>query len=294
MGRLAALVCFCIAFSLWNASAAGSSVPGKDFTETGCDGYSDSVARLYTAGLGREPERGGFEFWFDEYTSGRWDLTSMAGFFTQSPEFHSSYGSLTQDGFIRQLYRNVLGREGEQGGVEFWNSQMNAGMSRGTVLLRFAESPENITNSGTAQPILGPFNEGRIGPWVCVGTTPASPGDARDCVDFATQAEAQAWFDRYLADYGDIAGLDSDGDGTACEELVEGPVFTPQPEPEAPAPDPTPAAPARPSNPGNTKNCSDFGTQAEAQAWFDRYFPFYGDVARLDADDDGRACESLP
>jgi Excalibur calcium-binding domain len=49
-----------------------------------------------------------------------------------------------------------------------------------------------------------------------------------------------------------------------------------------------------PGNPGDTKNCSDFATHAEAQAYFDTYFPFYGDVARLDADGNGIACESLP
>lgn len=49
-----------------------------------------------------------------------------------------------------------------------------------------------------------------------------------------------------------------------------------------------------PPNPGNTRNCSDFHTQAEAQEWFDTYFPHYGDVARLDGDGDGEACESLP
>lgn len=49
-----------------------------------------------------------------------------------------------------------------------------------------------------------------------------------------------------------------------------------------------------PTNPGDTKNCSDFATQAEAQAWYDTYAPAYGDVAGLDADGDGVACESLP
>jgi uncharacterized protein with LGFP repeats len=42
------------------------------------------------------------------------------------------------------------------------------------------------------------------------------------------------------------------------------------------------------------KDCSDFRTQAEAQAWFDKYYPAFGDVARLDADNDHRVCESLP
>jgi hypothetical protein len=51
---------------------------------------------------------------------------------------------------------------------------------------------------------------------------------------------------------------------------------------------------AIPPNPGDSKNCSDFNTWAEAQAWFDLYFPFYGDIAKLDQDNDGIACESLP
>lgn len=49
-----------------------------------------------------------------------------------------------------------------------------------------------------------------------------------------------------------------------------------------------------PPDPGDTVNCSDFDTQAEAQEWFDTYFPHYGDVAGLDADNNGVACESLP
>lgn len=208
-----------VAFVAMSPIPASAAVPGKEFTETGCDGYSDSVARLYTAGLDREPEPGGFEFWMTEYTAGRYDLPKMATFFTRSPEFEASYGELTQDGFIRQLYRNVLDREGEDGGVEFWNQQMTAGLDRGTVLLRFAESPENITNSGTVQPILGPFNAGLSGPWTCTRPVPMNPGNSKNCPDFATQAEAQAWFDIYFPDYGDVAGLDADDNGVPCENL---------------------------------------------------------------------------
>ena len=39
---------------------------------------------------------------------------------------------------------------------------------------------------------------------------------------------------------------------------------------------------------------SDFSTYPEAKTWFDIYFPHYGDVARLDGDNDGEPCESLP
>jgi hypothetical protein len=54
----------------------------------------------------------------------------------------------------------------------------------------------------------------------------------------------------------------------------------------------TTAAPL--GNPGDIKNCSDFATQAEAQAWFNTYYPLCGTVAKLDGDGDGVACESLP
>jgi hypothetical protein len=68
--------------------------------------------------------------------------------------------------------------------------------------------------------------------------------------------------------------------------------------PELPAVGPTTttttSARGRPPDPGDSKNCSDFSTHREAQEWFDRYFPYYGDVARLDRDRDGVACESLP
>jgi hypothetical protein len=65
----------------------------------------------------------------------------------------------------------------------------------------------------------------------------------------------------------------------------------PTPPPTLP---PTSPPPTVPSNPGDSKNCGDFATYAAAKAWFDTYFPYYGDVAGLDSDGDGIPCESLP
>lgn len=55
-----------------------------------------------------------------------------------------------------------------------------------------------------------------------------------------------------------------------------------------------PTDPAQPANPGDTRNCGDFSTWADAQNWHDTYYPYYGDVARLDSNGDGTVCESLP
>lgn len=73
------------------------------------------------------------------------------------------------------------------------------------------------------------------------------------------------------------------------------PAPPPSPQPPAPQPpSPQPPAPGRPPNPGNSKNCKDFLNYAAAKTWFDTYYPYYGDVANLDADHDGIPCESLP
>lgn len=67
-----------------------------------------------------------------------------------------------------------------------------------------------------------------------------------------------------------------------------------------PEPEPTTTTTTEPAteeeleNPGNTVDCNDFATQAEAQEWFDTYFPLYGDVALIDTNNNGVACELLP
>ncbi|KQY47820.1 HNH endonuclease [Cellulomonas sp. Root137] len=55
-----------------------------------------------------------------------------------------------------------------------------------------------------------------------------------------------------------------------------------------------PAGPSVPANPGDAVNCGNFSTWAEANAWFWTYYPHYGDVARLDGNDDLIPCEALP
>mmetsp|Transcript_16799 Transcript_16799/g.25392 ORF Transcript_16799/g.25392 Transcript_16799/m.25392 type:complete len:351 (+) Transcript_16799:72-1124(+) len=50
----------------------------------------------------------------------------------------------------------------------------------------------------------------------------------------------------------------------------------------------------KPPNPGDTKGCSDFSTYEDALRWFEYYRPWYGDVARLDRDNDGIPCPKLP
>jgi Excalibur calcium-binding domain len=70
------------------------------------------------------------------------------------------------------------------------------------------------------------------------------------------------------------------------------PIIPPDPPPST-SPTTTTSTPG-PPNPGDVVNCDDLPTWAAAQAYYDLYFPFYGDVANLDSDDDGIVCETLP
>ncbi len=115
----------------------------------------------------------------------------------------------------------------------------------------------------------------------------------RDCPDFASQAEAQAALD---ASTGDPERLDADNDGKACESHFGGPVAAPPTQVteviEEPAlPDPTSEV-VTPIQQQNVvladRDCPDFAGPAEAQAALDAGV---GDPERLDADNDGIACE---
>ena len=54
-------------------------------------------------------------------------------------------------------------------------------------------------------------------------TIPDNPGNIKNCSDFETYQEAKTWFDTYFPYYGDVAGLDRDGDEEPCESLPGSP-----------------------------------------------------------------------
>jgi alpha-tubulin suppressor-like RCC1 family protein len=105
-----------------------------------------SIARLYSAAFDRLPKIDGLNFWVKSYEAGR-SLVSIAGDFYKSPEFTNKYGVLSDQQYVEQLYENVLGRPGKQGGVIFWTNHLSKGVSRAKVLAEFSDSPENIAKT---------------------------------------------------------------------------------------------------------------------------------------------------
>ena len=46
-----------------------------------------------------------------------------------------------------------------------------------------------------------------------------NPGNKFDCDDFESDDDAQAWYELYFEDYGDVALLDINNNGIACDEI---------------------------------------------------------------------------
>ncbi|USX11498.1 DUF4214 domain-containing protein [Oxalobacteraceae bacterium OTU3CAMAD1] len=105
-------------------------------------GAAGQTYRLYQAAFNRTPDQGGFSFWLDKMDDGL-GLVTMAQFFLNSAENVATYGTLTDAQFVGQVYTNVLHRQPDAGGLDFYIKGLGAGVTRATVLADFSESPEN-------------------------------------------------------------------------------------------------------------------------------------------------------
>ena len=105
-----------------------------------------SAYRIYKAAFDRVPDAGGLGFWINAMDDGA-SLTSVAAGFINSPEFKQLYGAnVTDRDFVTKVYTNVLDRNPDQGGYDFWLGAMGRGATRADILASFSESPENIGN----------------------------------------------------------------------------------------------------------------------------------------------------
>ena len=113
---------------------------------TGLKTESAEIFRLYKAAFDRFPDASGFRYWVDNYTSGRNSSKIIAASFVESDEFKRRYGvNISNENYVDTLYENVLDREYDQSGYDYWVGSLNQGNEeRYEVLLGFSESQENM------------------------------------------------------------------------------------------------------------------------------------------------------
>lgn len=105
-------------------------------------GLTMFVSRLYTKALGRTYDISGLNDWCNRIIGGSWSLTDAAttGFF-HSQEFLNK--NLSNEEYVKVLYRTFLDREYDQAGLNDWVNRLNTGQaSRDEVLRGFSYSQE--------------------------------------------------------------------------------------------------------------------------------------------------------
>ncbi|MBS7705631.1 DUF4214 domain-containing protein [Chelatococcus asaccharovorans] len=134
---------------------------------TAARGSVNPVVQLYQAVFGRVPDNAGLDFWVASYTQanvgGKLTLGNLSTAFAVSPEFQAQYDNLPDAAVVATMYVNVLGREGEPAGVQYWTAALGQwtqevgrteALSR--LVLSFSQSPEF---TGASQEYIAGFLE---------------------------------------------------------------------------------------------------------------------------------------
>ena len=107
------------------------------------DGNGGDVFRLYQAAFDRAPDLQGLGFWIAAMDRGM-PLREVAANFVGADEFKELYGADPTDlHLVTAMYRNVLHRAPDQGGLDFWMERMKDGMDEASLLAWFSDSREN-------------------------------------------------------------------------------------------------------------------------------------------------------
>ncbi|MDD3855534.1 nidogen-like domain-containing protein [Sulfurimonas sp.] len=109
----------------------------------------ESVARLYSALLGRNGDNTGFLYWLNDVASGN-ELPTVAGAFGESEEYLARFGAQSNEEFINQLYNNILERNADQSGYDYWLNEIQATGNRNNMIVSFSNSGEYITEQEVA------------------------------------------------------------------------------------------------------------------------------------------------
>ncbi len=111
-------------------------------------GIDGSVARLYMAILGRQPDLAGYDYWVEQAANGA-RLAEIAHHFLVASEYQRTRSGFSNSEFVDRLYLDVMGRSGDAIGAAYWTGVLDSGVDRATVLLLFSESAEFKRHTGT-------------------------------------------------------------------------------------------------------------------------------------------------
>jgi len=85
------------------------------------------IAGLYVAFFNRAPDKSGLNYWIDRANSidPKNVVIEEARLFATHPSFDRAYGTLNNQEFVEEIYKNALGREGDSAGIAYWSGRLN-------------------------------------------------------------------------------------------------------------------------------------------------------------------------
>lgn len=105
------------------------------------------LAKLYIGYFGRLMEKGGLEYWTKEIDSRGMDAVAN-GIYFGATGTDAAIRDLSNRDYVAQVYRNVLNREGDEGGINYWSGELAKGVGRDIIVMRIID---NATGSDVAR-----------------------------------------------------------------------------------------------------------------------------------------------
>lgn len=104
----------------------------------------EEFSRFYMALFDRIPDTMGLTYWVNDLAAGN-TIQNAAQAFTESAEFTRLYGpDVNNRDFVNLLYQNILGRDADDRGYDYWLQEISATGNRGGMIVSFANSEEYI------------------------------------------------------------------------------------------------------------------------------------------------------
>ncbi len=105
------------------------------------------VGRFYNFVLERDADESGRSYWVDKLKNGEKSAKDIALGFFNSKEFKNK--NVSNERFIKIVYKTLLGRDADDNGLKYWIGELEKGVSREKIILKFLSSKEfkKIANS---------------------------------------------------------------------------------------------------------------------------------------------------
>lgn len=121
----------------------------------------EKITGLYIATFKRAADHGGLNYWKTQSDKAVADgkdqfeaLKELSDGFSKHDVFTVPYSGLSNQAFVEAIYVNTLGKAGDTGGINYWTTELNNGMSRSDMVAYFINAVLSVAVTEENYPTL--------------------------------------------------------------------------------------------------------------------------------------------